>query len=277
MPPGGVSLDELQAARAEIDEIDAQMAALFCRRMEAVKQVAAYKRKHGMVVLDAAREEEVVRKSSARLGDQKEEYGAYYEDFVRYLMSLSRAMQRRLLGSDTVAYQGVEGAFSHIALERLFPHSAQKSCETFAGVVKAVENGDAVYGVLPFENSYAGDVSEVLDLCYAHPGICVWDMYDLPVVQNLLGVKGAVLSDVRQVLSHPQALWQCDAYLKNLGVQTREATPRWRPLPLTKQRAFTGWRCLPRISTKAAPIPRALLSLAVSAGPQATALICCLR
>ena len=71
MPPGGVSLDELQAARAEIDEIDAQMAALFCRRMEAVKQVAAYKRKHGMVVLDAAREEEVVRKSSARLGDQK--------------------------------------------------------------------------------------------------------------------------------------------------------------------------------------------------------------
>lgn len=223
MPPGGVSLDELQAARAEIDEIDAQMAALFCRRMEAVKQVAAYKRKHGMVVLDAAREEEVVRKSSARLGDQKEEYGAYYEDFVRYLMSLSRAMQRRLLGSDTVAYQGVEGAFSHIALERLFPHSAQKSCETFAGVVKAVENGDAVYGVLPFENSYAGDVSEVLDLCYAHPGICVWDMYDLPVVQNLLGIKGALLSDVRQVLSHPQALWQCDAYLKNLGVQTREA------------------------------------------------------
>ena len=84
MPPGGVSLDELQAARAAIDGIDAQMAALFCRRMEAVKQVAAYKRKHGMVVLDAAREEEVVRKSSARLGDQKEEYGAYYEDFVRY-------------------------------------------------------------------------------------------------------------------------------------------------------------------------------------------------
>lgn len=212
-------MDELQKARAEIDEVDAQLAALFCRRMDAVKQVAAYKHKHGMVVLDAAREEEVVRKSSMRLGDQKEEYGAYYEDFVRYLMGISRAMQRRLIGSDTIAYQGVPGAFSHIALKRLFPHSAQKNCKTFAEVVKAVESGEAAYGILPFENSYAGDVSEVLDLCFAHAGIRVWEMYDLPVVQNLLGVPGASLSGVTTVLSHPQALWQCDAYLKQLGVK----------------------------------------------------------
>lgn len=216
-------MDELQKARAEIDEVDAQLAALFCRRMDAVKQVAAYKHKHGMVVLDAAREEEVVRKSSMRLGGKKEEYGAYYEDFVRYLMGISRAMQRRLIGSDTIAYQGVPGAFSHIALKRLFPHSAQKNCKTFAEVVKAVESGEAAYGILPFENSYAGDVSEVLDLCFAHAGIRVWEMYDLPVVQNLLGVPGASLSGVTTVLSHPQALWQCDAYLKQLGVKTREA------------------------------------------------------
>lgn len=52
--------------------------------------------------------------------------------------------------------------------------------------------GDAAYGVLPFENSHAGDVSEVLDLCYAHRDICVCDVYDLPVSQNLLGVRARI-------------------------------------------------------------------------------------
>ena len=81
--------------------------------------------------------------------------------------------------------------------------------------------GDAAYGVLPFENSHAGDVSEVLDLCYAHRDICVCDVYDLPVSQNLLGVPGAHWSDVKKAVSHPQALQQSAKFIRSLGLETQ--------------------------------------------------------
>ena len=75
--------------------------------------------------------------------------------------------------------------------------------------------------MLPFENSHAGDVSEVLDLCYAHRDICVCDVYDLPVSQNLLGVPGAHLSDVKKAVSHPQALQQSAKFIRSLGLETQ--------------------------------------------------------
>ncbi len=211
----------LDDARREIDAVDTELAALFCRRMDAVRRVAAYKQANGLPVLDAAREEAVVRKNLTRLPDTA--YGAYYEDFIRHLMDVSKAFQRAALGQDAVAYQGVEGAFSHIALTRLFRHARALSYPTWAEVFGAVESGDAACGVLPFENSHAGDVSEVLDLCYAHPKLVVCDMYDLPVTQNLLGVPGARLSDVKRVISHPQALQQSARFLQSLGLETQAA------------------------------------------------------
>lgn len=213
--------DPLGAARREIDAVDAEMAALFCRRMDAVRRVAAYKQANGLPVLDAAREEAVVAKNLARLPDA--DYAAYYEDFIRHLMGVSKAFQRAALGQSAVAYQGVEGAFSHIALTRLFRHVRALSYPTWAEVFDAVERGDAAYGVLPFENSHAGDVSEVLDLCYAHENVYVCDVYDLPVTQNLLGVPGARLSDVKKVISHPQALQQSARFLQSLGLETQAA------------------------------------------------------
>ena len=209
----------LEEARREIDAVDAQMAALFCRRMDAVRGVAAYKQARGLPVLDASREEAVVAKNCARLPDAA--YAEYYEDFIRHTMGLSRAFQRAALGMGTVAYQGVEGAFSHIALTRLFQHVRAEAYPTWAEVFDAVARGDAAYGVLPFENSHAGDVSEVLDLCYAHRDICVCDVYDLPVSQNLLGVPGARLSDVKKAVSHPQALQQSAKFIRSLGLETQ--------------------------------------------------------
>ena len=209
-------MDELSKARAEIDAADKQMAELFCRRMDAVQQIVAYKKAHGLPVLDAGREEAVVAKNLALLPNAA--YAEWYEDFIRHSMALSRTLQKRVLGADTVAYQGVEGAFSHIALRALFPHCTEKACTTWGDVFDAVLAGDAASGVLPFENSHAGDVSEVLDLCFAHPDIRVSAVYDLPVSQNLLGVPGATLADVKTVLSHPQALSQSARFLKSLGL-----------------------------------------------------------
>ncbi len=171
-------MDQLQQARAQIDEIDAKMAALFEQRMQAVGQVAQYKARTGKQVFDPAREALV------------------------------------LIGQDVAAYQGVEGAWSHIALRQLFPFAKAQAYSTWNEVVEAVERGDAYCGVLPFENSNAGDVSAVLDLLYAHPGLKVARMCDLPIRQDLLALPGAQLSEIKTVISHQQALAQSGPFLK---------------------------------------------------------------
>lgn len=211
-------MDLLQQARGEIDTIDAEMAALFERRMRAVADVARYKAETGKPVFDAVREAAVLDKNTARLQD--ETLRPYYRAFLQEAMAVSRAYQRAMLGRDTAAYQGVEGAWSHIALRRLFPFSRAVSFATWGEVFDAVQNGDAAFGVLPFENSNAGDVSTVLDLLYTHPGLIVARMCDLPIRQDLLGIPGATLAGVRTVVSHPQALAQSSVFLQQHGFAT---------------------------------------------------------
>ena len=182
-------MDQLQQARAQIDEIDAKMAALFEQRMQAVGQVAQYKARTGKQVFDPAREALVLEKNTARV--QNPELQPYYREFLKKALAVSRAYQHVLIGQDVAAYQGVEGAWSHIALRQLFPFAKAQAYSTWNEVVEAVERGDAYCGVLPFENSNAGDVSAVLDLLYAHPGLKVARMCDLPIRQDLLALPGA--------------------------------------------------------------------------------------
>lgn len=206
-------MDLLQDARVRIDAVDRQMAKLWQERMEAVADVVRYKAENNMPVLDAGRESQVIAKNLAFI--EKDELKPYYEDYIKMQMAISRQYQAAVLGRDTVAYQGVEGAFAHIALTQLFPRARAKNYPTWEDVFLAVENGDAQYGVLPFENSNAGDVSQVLDLCYAHK-LYVVDMYDLPVQQNLLALPGTQLGEVKTVYSHPQGLSQSEKFLKSL-------------------------------------------------------------
>ena len=170
-------MNELEQARREIDEADAELAALFERRMRAVVQVALYKKAHGLPIHDPAREEQVLQKAADRIADPA--LRPYYLDHVRNRMALARQYEALLLGQNRVAYQGVEGAFAHIALRELFPHAEAVSCPTWDEVFDAVSRADAAWGVVPFENSHAGDVSAVLDLCYNHPELWVVDVYDL--------------------------------------------------------------------------------------------------
>ena len=150
-------MDELEQARQEIDAVDAQLAALFERRMRAVVQVALYKKAHGLPIHDPAREEQVLQKAADRIQDPA--LRPYYLDHVRNRMAVARQYEALLLGQNRVAYQGVEGAFAHIALRELFPHAEAVSCPTWDEVFARVSAGDAAYGGGPFGNSHAGDVS----------------------------------------------------------------------------------------------------------------------
>ena len=141
-------MDTLEQARAEIDAVDAQLAALFERRMAAVLSVAQYKQAHGLPIFDAAREAVVLEKAAARI--QNAALRPYYKDHVQNMMDVAKQYEAEVLGRNRAAYQGVEGAFAHIALRALFPHAEAVSCPTWDEVFDAVSRGDTAHGVVPF-------------------------------------------------------------------------------------------------------------------------------
>ena len=92
-------------------------------------------------------------------------------------------------------------------------------CAALAVFVLVLSLGTAV---LPIENSFAGEVAQVTDLLFSG-SLSVSGMYDLSVTQNLLTLPGVDASAVKTVISHPQALSQCEAYIRKMGYETRPA------------------------------------------------------
>ena len=121
-----------------------------------------------------------------------------------------------------IAYSGVEGAFAHIVAKRLFPDELYVSFGSFKEAYEAVSSGDCDLAVLPTENSYAGKVKEVADLL-DRGELNVLSTHSFPIVQNLLGIRGSRIGDIKTVISHPKALEQCDAYIKAHGYKVIQA------------------------------------------------------
>ncbi len=120
-----------------------------------------------------------------------------------------------------IAFQGSVGANSNLACDKFYPEFEAKSFSTFYDVFKAVENGEVEYGLIPLENSYAGRVSEIHNLLQDSNVFIVAEHF-FPITHNLVGVDGAGLEDIKEAISHPQALMQCQNNLRALGVNTRE-------------------------------------------------------
>lgn len=112
-----------------------------------------------------------------------------------------------------IVYQGVEGAYSHIVTQNIFLGVSTENVNTFEEAINSVTRGEASYCVVPLENSSAGIVTDIFDLLLKKDVVIVAE-YDLHISHCLLGVKGARLSDIKTVYSHPQALMQCASYLK---------------------------------------------------------------
>lgn len=214
-------MPDLEYARKLIDETDREMARLFETRMRAVREVAAYKAEHGIPVRDAGRERAVIDKNAELISDA--DLRAYYVSFIESVMDISRRYQHAQLEGVRVAYAGVSGAFANIAAKRIFPDAKLSAFPDFASAYNAVAEGACDFCVLPIENSYAGEVGQVTDLMFTG-NLYVNGVYELPVRQHLLGVPGASVSDVKRVISHPQALFQCGEYLRRHGWETEEAS-----------------------------------------------------
>ncbi len=213
-------MTDLEKARQTINEVDTKMRELFLERMQASKIVAEYKRLHGIQVFDAQREAEVLARNTAAFSD--DELKAYYVDFVTHNMEISKRYQHRLLEGMKVAFSGVNGAFANIAANKVFPDAEAVPYPDFKSAYNSVVDGECDCVILPIENSFNGDVGQVMDLAFFGP-LYINGVYDISVVQNLLVNKGAVLEDIKEVISHPQALGQCNEYIKKHGFKATEA------------------------------------------------------
>ena len=213
--------NQLDEARDIINRVDSQMAELFVERMKAAEMVFEHKKEFGLPIFDPEREKTVIQKNSALIDDNV--IKGYYIDYIKNLMSVSRSYQYRMQNGLKVAYSGVEGAFAHIAAGRIFPDSNRVSFRDFKSAYNAVVNGEADVAVLPIENSYAGEVGQTIDLIFSG-GLFINGIYELEIHQNLLGVPGSTVDDIKKVTSHPQALGQCHDYIKFRGFDVEEAT-----------------------------------------------------
>ena len=238
-------MSELEQLRGDIDAIDRQIVDLMKRRMETVAQVAEYKKANNMPVLDTSRERALLSKVGQEAG---EELADYVQSMYRTIMAASRSYENGKLGRGskvydgikkameetpqlfpqrpTVACQGIEGAYSQIACDRLFKAPSIMYFQSFDHVFKAVESGMCQYGILPIENSTAGSVNAVYDLMIRH-NFSIVRSARLKVSHNLLAKPGTKLEDIRDVYSHEQALHQCAGYLaglKNVAVHVVENT-----------------------------------------------------
>ena len=120
-----------------------------------------------------------------------------------------------------IAFQGANGANSNLACLKFYPEMSAKAYDSFYDVFLAVENNEAEYGMIPLENSYAGRVAEIHDLLQKHEVSIVAEHF-FPITHNLVAIRGTKLEDIKEVLSHPQALMQSQENLRQLGVKITE-------------------------------------------------------
>lgn len=223
---------DLGKIREEIDSIDSRIVQLFEERMKLAEEVAEFKIETGKAVFDKKREEEKLSALTAMAGSSFNACGV--QELFSHIMSISRKRQYQLLAEHgrepnlgyefveklpvehvRVVFQGVEGAYSFAAMHTFFGENIDSfHVKTFKEAMEAIHSGRADYAVLPIENSTAGSVQDCYDLLAEYEHSIVGEQI-IQIDHALLGVKGSSLSDIRSVISHPQALAQCRKYLEN--------------------------------------------------------------
>lgn len=223
---------DLNGIRERINAIDDQMVELFVERMQAAAEVASAKAEKNLPVLDMRREQAVLERVMEKAG---EEFEIYVNKLYQTMFDISKSYQAGIMTKETalseeimknianppmefprkavVACQGVEGSYAARACNRLFALPSKMYFSNFESVFNAVESGLCKYGVLPIENSSAGSVTEVYDLMVRHKFYIVKSL-KLHVSHALLAKPGVKVEDIKEVISHSQALQQCSNFLK---------------------------------------------------------------
>ena len=234
MPTNTIDQPDINALRLEMDACNKQILEAFEHRMDIASRIGDVKRSLGLRVTDPRRERQIL---SAIADQASPEFKSYATVLFSLLMEVSSAYQEHRMRPTSplrerieqalettpklfpqfasVACQGVDGAYSQLAAEKIFKRPNITFYRNFEGVFQAVESGTCEYGVLPIENSSAGTVNAVYDLMMEHDFHIV-RTYRLKVDHNVLANEGATLEGITEIYSHQQAINQCARYLEEM-------------------------------------------------------------
>jgi len=203
-----MSLEDL---RKRIDLIDTQIVKLLSERINIAEEVGKEKGKLGKQIEDMERE----RKVLAHVKRIAQEENLNQEDIIRIYQQIVTASKKQQ-GKTRVAFQGELGAYSEEAAFRFFGHSIQvQPCEGLEDVFKAVEQGQAQFGIIPVENSLEGSISQSYDLLL-DSSLKVCGETEHRVIHCLIANPGTGLEQIKKIYSHPQALAQSRNFLKHM-------------------------------------------------------------
>jgi len=216
---------DIKDIRSSIDEVDAEIMRLLAERKAYSLRIAKEKGRMDRPSRDQTREEDLIAERIAAGHDHDLDTGLVVK-LWRAIVDDSVRLQQEALGRTdlgergiSVAIQGIEGSYSHMATTQFF---AAKGIDvsvirtaTFSTAIEAVQNGDAEAAVLPIENTTSGAISEVYDLLL-DSGLHLAGDIKFRVRHCLLGLEGASISDLRKVYCHPQASAQCSEFLATL-------------------------------------------------------------
>ena len=242
----------LSECRNEIDKIDKELVELFEKRMNVAINVAKYKIENNIPIFNGAREAEVIEKNINRLNNKEysnltEKFFTYLMELSRSLQSdiinennennkndrndeiykidknntiigsieenISINENKRDLKNIKIGYQGVRGSFSEEAMIKYFGgNHTTTDYEEFEDVFLALKNNEIDYGILPIENSSTGVITTVYDLLVEY-GLYIVGEECIKIDQNLIGIKGSKLEDIKEIYSHPQGFEQSSEFL----------------------------------------------------------------
>ena len=225
---------QIDALREKIDQIDDELVRLFVERIDVAKQIAEYKKENNLPIYVPAREREKLRDVASKAGNEMDDY---IRSLYSMIFEISRSYQSKCNNQETplykrvtnaientpklvpqapmVACQGVEGAYSQIACERIFKSPSIMYFKNFDGVFNAIDKGLCQYGILPIENSTAGSVKKVYDLMIHH-NFSIVRTFRLKIDHNLLALPGTNIGQIKEIYSHEQAINQCSDFLKSI-------------------------------------------------------------
>ena len=217
---------DLSEIRVKIDDIDDKMLELFIERMRLASDVAKYKAANNMVIFQGDREKAILEDVKENTPDDLKKSAAF---LFMNILDISKCSQINEITPDieipyttkikekpSVAVQGIEGSYGHAAYKQLFKEGSVSFFASFHEIFEAVENGDVDYGIIPVENSTAGEVTANMELLERHK-VHICRTTSVQCAHVLAAKKGVSESDIKILLGHEQAIRQCMDYIENRG------------------------------------------------------------
>ncbi|MBD3350871.1 MAG: prephenate dehydratase [Candidatus Lokiarchaeota archaeon] len=201
-------MEEIEELRTKINKIDKSIVDLIEKRAKIAKSIGELKQKLNLGIYQPGREKEVI-------DHIKEEIKSIPPESVEAIwveiMSACKVVQGK---KSRVCFLGPEGTFTEIAAKKFFPKAGSifVAVPNKKAVFNKVEGNYADFGIVPIENSLEGSVRETLDLLIEY-NLKIYGEVEIRIVHNLIAKKDAKLSDIKTIVSHPQALAQCNRWL----------------------------------------------------------------